>query len=90
MEEIITIDAAGRVVVPKAMRTRLGLRDGSKLRVKEEDGQRLILEPIAEQAVPIELDGLLVIRGRLLGDVPDHRELRTDRIRLQQRAGCRL
>lgn len=81
MEEIITIDAAGRVVVPKAMRTRLGLRDGSKLRVKEEDGQRLVLEPIADQAVPIELDGLLVIRGRLLGDVPDHRELRTARIR---------
>ena len=81
MEEIITIDAAGRVVVPKAMRTRLGLRDGSKLRVKEEDGQRLVLEPIADQAVPIELDGLLVIGGRLLGDVPDHRDLRTDRIR---------
>jgi AbrB family looped-hinge helix DNA binding protein len=81
MEDIITIDAAGRVVVPKAMRTRLALREGTRLHVREEDGRRLVLEPLREEGVAVEVEGLLVIRGRLLGEIPDHREQRTQRIR---------
>jgi AbrB family looped-hinge helix DNA binding protein len=81
MEEIITIDAAGRVVVPKAMRMRLHLREGTKLRVRDEGASRLILEPISTEGVPVEVDGLLVIRGKLVGEVPDHREQRAERIR---------
>jgi bifunctional DNA-binding transcriptional regulator/antitoxin component of YhaV-PrlF toxin-antitoxin module len=65
MEEIITIDGAGRLVGPKAMRQRLRLRKGSRLWVREEGG-----EP---------MDGLLVIRGRLTGPLPDHREAREAR-----------
>lgn len=80
MEDVITIDGAGRLVVPKAMRARLRLREGSRLRVREE-GDRLVLEPIAEHATPVEVDGLLVISGRLAGEVPDHREQREERIR---------
>jgi AbrB family looped-hinge helix DNA binding protein len=80
MEEIITIDGAGRLVVPRAMRARLGLRKGSRLRVREEGGERLVLEPVAEEAAPEDMDGLLVIRGRLGGAVPDHRDQRADRI----------
>jgi AbrB family looped-hinge helix DNA binding protein len=81
MEEVITIDGAGRIVVPKAMRTKLNLSEGTKLRVREEGAQRLVLEPIAAEGAPVEVDGLLVIRGRLIGDVPDHREQRADRLR---------
>ena len=33
-----TIDAGGRVVVPKAIRDRLGLRPGSEVEVTERDG----------------------------------------------------
>jgi AbrB family looped-hinge helix DNA binding protein len=81
MEEIITIDGAGRLVVPKAMRQRLGLRKGSRLWVREEAGARLVLEPVAEESVPVDVDGLLVIRGRVTGPMPDHREQRAARIR---------
>jgi AbrB family looped-hinge helix DNA binding protein len=80
MEEITTIDAAGRLVVPKPMRTRLRLEAGTRVRVSEE-GDRLVLEPLADEVVPVEVDGVLVIRGRLTGDVPDHREQRAQRIR---------
>lgn len=81
MEMIITIDAAGRLVVPKAIRERLQLEDGTRLRVREDAGRRLVLEPITEDAVPAEVNGILIIRGRLLGEIPDHRELRRQRIR---------
>jgi len=81
MEEVIAIDGAGRLVIPKAIRTRLQLQEGTRLRVREEAGRRLVLEPISEEGVPAELDGLLVIRGRLIGEIPDHREQRTQRIR---------
>ena len=81
MEDIVTIDRAGRLVVPKAIRGRLQLRPGTRLRVREEGGRQLVLEPIAEESVPIEVEGLLVIRGRLIGEIPDHREQRADRIR---------
>lgn len=81
MEEIITIDAAGRLVVPKAMRARLALREGTRLLVREEEGRRLVLEPVSEEAALAEVDGLLVIRARLTGEIPDHREQRVQRIR---------
>ncbi len=81
MEDIITIDAAGRLVVPKAIRTKLHLQEGTRLRVREEDGKRLVLEPVSGEGVPVEVDGLLVIRGRLVGEIPDHREQRAQRIR---------
>jgi AbrB family looped-hinge helix DNA binding protein len=80
MDEVVTIDGAGRLVVPKAIRTRLHLREGTRFRVRDEGGKRLVLEPLGEEGVPAEVDGLLVIRGRLLGEIPDHREQRTRRI----------
>ena len=80
MEEIATIDRAGRLVVPKGIRTRLHLREGTRMRVREEGNRRLVLEPVSEECVPAEVDGLLVIRGRLAGEIPDHREQRARRI----------
>ena len=68
------------------MRTELGLREGSRLRVREE-GRRLVLEPVAETAVPRDVDGVLVLGGHLVGEVPDHRALREDRIRKQAGGG---
>ena len=85
MEDIITIDAAGRLVVPMAIRTRLALRAGTRLHVCEEDG-RIVLEPVSEESAPAEVDGLLVIRGHLIGEIPDHRKQRAQRIRFLQRA----
>jgi AbrB family looped-hinge helix DNA binding protein len=81
MEDIVTIDRAGRLVVPKAVRTKLQLREGTRLRLRAEAGQRLVLERVAEESAPVEVDGLLVIRGHLVGEIPDHREQRALRIR---------
>ncbi len=86
VEDIITIDGAGRVVIPKSMRTRLQLGPGRRLRVIEESG-RLVLEPTEEVHRPIEVHGLLVIRGKLLGPIPDHRAMREGHLRRRVRSG---
>jgi AbrB family looped-hinge helix DNA binding protein len=39
-----TIDRAGRIVVPKALRDALALREGTVLRLRLEDG-RIVIEP---------------------------------------------
>lgn len=84
MGDIITIDGAGRVVIPKSMRERLHLGPGRRLRVIE-DGGRVVIEPMEEVSRPAEVGGLLVIRGKLLGAVPDHRELRERSLRRRAR-----
>lgn len=53
-----TIDKAGRVVVPKALRDELGLEGGMRLEIRVREG-RLEIEPIA---TPMKL----VRRGRRL------------------------
>jgi AbrB family looped-hinge helix DNA binding protein len=40
-----TIDSAGRVVIPKAIRTELGLRGGEEIEIVERDG-RIEIEPV--------------------------------------------
>lgn len=57
-----TIDAAGRVVVPKAMRDKLGLTGGRAIEIRERDG-RLEIEP-----VPVSMK--LVKRKGVLAAVP--------------------
>jgi AbrB family looped-hinge helix DNA binding protein len=60
----IAMDPAGRVVIPKDVRTRLGLADGGELEMRERDGV-IELEPAS---VPMSLrkgpHGLVI--------VPDH------------------
>ena len=54
-----TIDSAGRVVIPKAFRLRLGLTGGETLQIRELDG-RLELE-LAPTPMTLETrDGVLV------------------------------
>jgi AbrB family looped-hinge helix DNA binding protein len=54
---IITIDRAGRVVIPKAIRQEAGLAPGMPLEIGCRDG-RVTIEPAAEQVE-------LVTRGRV-------------------------
>jgi AbrB family looped-hinge helix DNA binding protein len=69
-----TIDKAGRLVIPKALRDRLGLRPGEVEVVA--DGAALRIEPVVSAEL-VERDGRLVIpaSGSLLTD-EDVRALR--------------
>jgi AbrB family looped-hinge helix DNA binding protein len=75
----VTIDGAGRLVVPLPVRRRLHLVPGSRLRLTEAP-ESIILEPEDNQPQLAEKHGILVVGGQLHGDLPDHRELRQDRI----------
>lgn len=42
---ITTIDRVGRIVIPKAIRDRLGLRGGEQIEVQEQDGEIRLTRP---------------------------------------------
>lgn len=54
-----TIDKAGRVVIPRVLRGRVGLADGGEVDV-EVDGSGIRIEPVAGVDL-VEKDGFLVI-----------------------------
>jgi len=58
-----TIDAAGRLVIPRAIRRQAGLQPGMALEVRCRDG-RIEIEPAA---LPVKL----VRKGRLVVAVPE-------------------
>jgi len=76
-----SIDKFGRVVVPKQMRQRHGLLPGTEIIVEDTD-EAIVLKPIADQSGLVEKDGLMVFRGRAMGDLDAamHGQ-RTDRLR---------
>ena len=57
------IDAAGRVIVPKALRDELGLAPGRELEIRARDGA-LVIEPLP---TPVKL----VRKGKRLVAKPD-------------------
>ena len=57
-----TIDAGGRVVIPKAIRERLGLAPGAGVEVVEADG-RVEITPAVAPIEVVEVGGRLVARG---------------------------
>jgi AbrB family looped-hinge helix DNA binding protein len=59
------IDAAGRVIIPKALRDELGLRPGVALDIRTSDGA-LVIEPIP---IPVSL----VRRGKRMLAKPSTR-----------------
>ncbi len=54
-----TIDAAGRVVIPKSIRDSLGLTGGQKIEIRERDGA-VEIEPAATPMRLEKRDGHLV------------------------------
>jgi AbrB family looped-hinge helix DNA binding protein len=79
MDRVITIDGAGRVVLPKDLRERLHLHQGSRLRVVDE-GNRVTLEPLGDATPIVEKDGVPVVQSICVGDWPDPRDLRDERL----------
>jgi AbrB family looped-hinge helix DNA binding protein len=75
----VTIDGAGRLVVPLPVRRRLRLVAGSRLRITEKHDS-ILLEPEHGEPRIQEEHGILVVGGQLQGDLPDHRDGREERL----------
>ncbi len=65
-----TIDAGGRVVIPKAIRDRVGLRPGAEVEVAEADG-RVEISPAVRSVEVVEVGGRLVARSDDLPPLTD-------------------
>ena len=79
MAKRVTIDRAGRIVIPKTIRDRYGLHTGSDLEISA-DGNRISLEPVAEEAVVSERGRILIIASELAGELSDARSTREERL----------
>jgi len=79
MERRVTIDRAGRLVVPRDVRTRLRLVAGTRLQLREE-GDRLVLVPEHAPSTTTEEAGILVFTGQLTSEAIDHRTDREERL----------
>lgn len=77
------LDRFGRVIIPKKVREKLGLRPGAVLEVQQHGGD-VLLKPVQEEPRLLEKDGVLVFRGKALGELTEsvrsHRRERLQRI----------
>jgi AbrB family looped-hinge helix DNA binding protein len=65
---IATLDKFGRIIIPKKVRKQLGITTETSLNI-EQDGKRIIIEPISEEEPIVNKDGILVFTGKLQGDI---------------------
>ena len=56
MAELVSVDRAGRVVIPKAIRDALGLDEGTKLLLAVGEHGRLVLQKVAVDALAGRLE----------------------------------
>lgn len=75
----VRIDSAGRIVVPKKVRERLGLKKDSEL-VLEESAEGITLKPVHEESALVrDKHGWLVYTGTLPGNFDWDRLVEEDR-----------
>lgn len=67
----VTIDRSGRVRIPKAILTRLGLSPGTKLVVEMFNDKEIRLRAVAEKPQLIDKGGVLVVQSVAVGDLGD-------------------
>jgi AbrB family looped-hinge helix DNA binding protein len=81
MDGAITIDHAGRLVIPKPLRDRLNLRPGTRLHIVEQDG-RLLLTPDRPEPRLVERDGFLALDLGIDAAIGvDSRDVRDERLK---------
>jgi AbrB family looped-hinge helix DNA binding protein len=78
----VILDKFGRIVIPKAVRRRLGLEAGTELSLKADNGE-IVLRPVAERPPLVERDGILVSTAVLDEDATSFDIV--ERIRLHRR-----
>ncbi len=79
----ISLDRFGRLVVPKEIRDKFGLRAGDEIEIEEGDNE-VVLKP-AQHESPLQIeDGVLVFTGASVGDLTEavhtHRAERISRV----------
>lgn len=80
MTTIVSIDGAGRIVLPKPIREQLGLRPASQLEISERSGY-LELRPLEPAPCLVNEDGILVHQGLAAGPMADAvKQVREERI----------
>jgi bifunctional DNA-binding transcriptional regulator/antitoxin component of YhaV-PrlF toxin-antitoxin module len=67
------------VVIPAALRRKHRLTRGARLRI-EEDGGRIVLEPLGSQAAVEERGGVLVVDAHPIDPDVDHRTVREEHL----------
>jgi AbrB family looped-hinge helix DNA binding protein len=60
----VTIDKAGRIIVPKEVRQRLGLRANAELELVDHPNG-ILLRPVQSRPSLVKIHGLLVHQGQL-------------------------
>ena len=81
----LKMDKAGRVILPKPVRDRLGLREGSDIEMQETP-EGVMLKPVEARPSMVKKDGLWIHTGKVpLGYDPVQaiRDDREERIRKQ-------
>jgi AbrB family looped-hinge helix DNA binding protein len=63
-----TLDRFGRVVVPKDIRDRLGLRPGAEIEI-DEKANEVVLKPVEHEPALMVKEGILVYSGKATGDI---------------------
>jgi AbrB family looped-hinge helix DNA binding protein len=85
----VSVDAAGRVVLPKPIRELLSLRTGSELRISLAGGS-LVLTPARMEDVLVEEKGVWVHHGKAAGNLfAEIDNLRDERLSDLSRAALR-
>ena len=56
MAELVSVDRAGRVVLPKAIRDALGIDEGTKLLIAVGEHGRLVLQKVDVEAIAGRLE----------------------------------
>jgi AbrB family looped-hinge helix DNA binding protein len=74
----VTIDKAGRLVVPKEIRDRMGLHAGDELEIEEFNGKIEISKPRRERELVENEDGLLVLEPDPNAPVVTQEEIREE------------
>ena len=84
MNTTVTLDSAGRVVIPKILRDELGLAPGDALAL-ESDGERVTLRPVRPGSALRKEQGIWVFRSgrKISASETDHvlEDLREERVR---------